>query len=336
MKKWCVLLALLSLISVIYAEKFATLKELIKPDGMAVGNDRFYVTERESIYIYSLEDFHLIKKIGKKGEGPGEYKINPFGQPLIIYPFDNKFVVNSYSKLTYFTQDGELIKEKKIRPFWMYQPFGDKFVALGFVTNKNNDSVLAVILCDEKFKFLKHIYISDINIGLAGRFELPSSSIAFQIYKNKLYVAVGHQFTIDVFDQKGNKLNRIQKEYQRIPVSKDYEKITMDSLKSNPNFARYLPFFKSRIKFKSHFSVIQDMHTKNDRIYVITYKKKQNKTECIVLDLKGNELKRVFIDYPTFYGYDFKLTFFFHNQSFYNLVDNDDEEVWELHKQDIK
>jgi hypothetical protein len=335
MKRFCVFVLLLSLTFLVYAEKIATLKEVIKPDGMAICKDRILVTEKAIIYMYSLKDLRYIKKIGKGGEGPQEFKVNPFGQPLLIYPADDKFMVNSYNRLSYFTHDGEFIKEKNIKPFWYYQPIGNQFVALGFVENEQHQHVFGVILCDENLEKIKTLYISDINMGFSGKYMFPISSIAFQVYKNKIYISRGDEFTIDIFDRKGNKIKRIKHPYQPIKLTEDYEKKTIGSF-SKPGYQMFGPFMKSRAKFKSHFPVIQDMYVKNDRIYVITYKMKNDKTECIVLDLQGNELKRVFISFPMIYGFDFKLPFYFHNHSYYNLVENEEEEVWEIHKQDIE
>ncbi len=89
MKKIFVFLFLLLLTSVVYTEKISILKELLQPDGMAIGNGRIYVTEKTSIYIYSLKDFNLIKKFGEKGEGPNEFRSSFIGQPMVIYPIEN-------------------------------------------------------------------------------------------------------------------------------------------------------------------------------------------------------------------------------------------------------
>ncbi len=332
MKRFCVIMLFLSLFLFVHAGKVATLKEVLKPDGIAICKDHIYVTEKANIYLYSLTDYRFIKKIGKEGEGPKEFKVNPFGQPLIIYPIDDKFLVNSYNRLSYFTYNGEFIKEKNIKPFWLYQPLGNQFVAMGFVENEKRRHVFGVILCDENLEKIKTLYTSDINMGFSGKYRFPISSISFAVHKNKIYIAQGDEFTIEIFDRKGNKLKRIRHPYQKIQLNKEYETKTINSF-NKPGYRWFGPFLKNRLEFKSHFPVIQDMHVKNDRIYVITYKMKNDKTECIILDLQGNELKRVFISFPMIYGFDFTLPFYFHDHVYYRLVENVDGEVWEIHKQ---
>ena len=54
------------------------------------------------------------------------------------------------------------------------------------------------------------------------------------------------------------------------------------------------------------------------------------------MDLKGKEIKRVFIYFPIAYAMDFKFPFGIYNHHAYNLIENEDEEVWELHRQDLK
>jgi hypothetical protein len=70
----------------------------------------------------------------------------------------------------------------------------------------------------------------------------------------------------------------------------------------------------------------------DDRIYVLTYKMKEGMTECIVMDLKGKEEKRVFVLAPELLGMDFYAKYEIYKGEFYTLLENEDEEVWELHR----
>ena len=66
--------------------------------------------ERITISIFSLDDFNLINRIGKEGEGPGEFKEKVFN----LYFKDGQVLVNSAGRVTYFSEDGKYIKEEKI------------------------------------------------------------------------------------------------------------------------------------------------------------------------------------------------------------------------------
>jgi hypothetical protein len=79
MRKFLLFFMVLLLITAAHGKKIAQLVELSRPQLMEVENDKLFVTEGVNIYIYSLKNFSLIKKFGKDGEGPREFKINPFG-----------------------------------------------------------------------------------------------------------------------------------------------------------------------------------------------------------------------------------------------------------------
>ena len=53
------------------------LPDINKPGFVYLDKKQMYVTEDTSIYIYSLNDLKLIKKFGKRGEGPQEFKTYP-------------------------------------------------------------------------------------------------------------------------------------------------------------------------------------------------------------------------------------------------------------------
>jgi hypothetical protein len=57
-----------------------------------------YVSEGFSVYIYSLTDFQLKKKFGKKGEGPREFIVQP-PVPLIINLREDNIIVTGRGKI---------------------------------------------------------------------------------------------------------------------------------------------------------------------------------------------------------------------------------------------
>jgi hypothetical protein len=321
--------------SFIRAGKIATLEGLMRPDAIDIGNNRIYITEGTTIYIYSLEDFRLLKKFGKAGEGPREFRINPIGPPLVAAPYNDKIYISSDAKVSVFTRDGEFITESKVTPMAAFVPFLDKFLATGFTTDDKNQSLLSINLYNDKFEKIKELYISDMKVGTSFMMDFPMNSFNFPSYKDRIYIVVGKEgFVIDVFDKTGTKLYRIKKDYKPLKVPEEYKTKTMDWFQTNPGYKQFWDFFKNRITFKTHFPAIWDTDVTDDRIYVLTYKKQNGNSECIVLDLKGNEIKRVFVPCPEMWGMDFYPKYNFYNRALYTLVENEDEEVWELHRND--
>jgi hypothetical protein len=118
-----------------FAEKLVTLTEPIKPNYIALDNRQFYIVEDTSVQIYSLRDFKLINKFGRRGEGPGEFLLYTY-----VIPQPGHLLINSFGKVSYFTKKGTLIKELKIKdktariPFF---PLQDGFVGRTLARENN-------------------------------------------------------------------------------------------------------------------------------------------------------------------------------------------------------
>lgn len=336
MRKFFIFIILFSLIFSVSGKKLAILKEISKPNMIGIEGDRFLITEGASVYIYSLKDFSLVKKFGKAGEGPKEFKISPFGPPMIAFYYKDKIVVSSSDKISFFTKDGEFIKEMKIPPFAVARPFLDKFIATGTAKNDEGKTALSVNLYDSKMTRLKILYKSDFEIGPNMSYIYPINNFSFEPYKERLYLIRGKDgFVIDVYNSNGNVLYSIKKTEPRIRVDDFYKEKTFESFKTSPNTKQYWEFFKNRIKFKEFYPPIQGIRLADDLIYLLTYRTKNGKTECIVMDLKGSIKKRVFLPMPMLYGMDYMPKFDFANKKFYYLKENEDEEEWELFVENI-
>ena len=109
-KKVFVLVGLLSLLcSFSFAEIIATLDEVMKPTAIEIDDQNLYVVEGTSVYIYSLKDFKLVKKFGKKGEGPKEFKM----MITRIITQKDDLLINSFGKISFYSKNGKFIKEKQ-------------------------------------------------------------------------------------------------------------------------------------------------------------------------------------------------------------------------------
>jgi hypothetical protein len=70
-KKIMMVFILLFFTSFVWAEKPVALSDLVNPKTITIEGNQIYITELDSIFLYSLNDFKLQKKFGGKGEGPG-------------------------------------------------------------------------------------------------------------------------------------------------------------------------------------------------------------------------------------------------------------------------
>ncbi len=328
---------MLSLLHV-QAEKVAVLEEFGRPEGINIGNGYIYIHERTTVFIYNLKNYKFVNKFGKEGEGPGELKINPFGAPMSVDPHNGKVYISSMAKLSIFSKTGEYEKEYKVNATDTYYPFGERYVCLSTTPKEETgqELVLALFLADENLKKGKLIYKSDLEVGPNFKWDFPITPFYPYMEGDKLFVIAGiHGFAIDVFHQNGKKLYRIKRDYKRIKIPSYYEDKTLKWFETDPNYKQFYEFFKTRIKIKDYYPPIYAMFVDNGKLYVLTNKLKKGQRECIVMDLKGNEKKRIFLPIPELYGMDFRFLFIIKNDYLYKLEENIDDETWELYKIEI-
>lgn len=316
--------------------KKVELPDIMKPGSMTVDDSQLYIVDGTSIYIYSLKDYKLVTKFGKAGEGPKEFKTNPFGPPISVFPYPGHLLVNSTGKISFFTRDGKFKSERRAPQFNIISEIKDHFVGIGF-KQVEQQSYLCVNLYDSEPKKTRELYVSDITVGPNAKFNLPGSTLDYAAYKDKIYVPTGRMdCVIDVFDIEGKRLHRIQKEIEKVPVTSDYKKKSIKWFKNDSPFKQFFQYFKDKIKFKSHFPALKQFFVNSGKIYAITHNKNEDgKNQVIVMDLKGKELKRVFLSMTEGTPIMTSLLYMIYNDHFYQIIENEDEEQWELHIEPI-
>lgn len=319
----------------VQAQKVAVFKEFGQPGSINIGNGCIYIQEKTTIFIYNLKDYKLVNKFGKEGEGPGELKINPFGAPMIVFPINNKVYVSSLAKLTIFSKTGEYLNEHRLNSTDTYFPFGEKYICFSTTPKEENSQeiVAAFFLADENLEKVKVIYKSDFEVNQDSKIEFPITPFDPSIDGDKLYVIDGIQgFAIDAFNQNGEKIYQIKRDYNRLKIPSSYKDKTRQWFLKHPDWKHLYEIFKSRISFKEYYPPIHSMIVNNGKIYVMTNKIEKDQRECIVMDLQGNELKRSYLPIPEQYGLDFNVYFTIRDNLLYKLEENIDEETWELYR----
>lgn len=332
--KW-LLIAWVALMSLSAAEPME-LSQVGKPEMIAVDQDLLYVLEGTTIHMYRLDKGEYLGNFGKDGEGPGEIKKNPFGGPILVVPFQGKLFVTSMGKLTVFSRSGEFIREYKVNASDSFYPFADRFVCMGTHEVSEGKMVMAVFMSDAELNRGKLLYASDFEVGQNFRFEFPMTPFYPTMTDDQLFIIAGKEgFVIDAFDQQGNKQYRIEKEEPLISLPATYQAETEKAFKRNPNFAAAWEFMKNRISYKKHFPQVYGYFPDGNRLFVLTYKMRGDERECIVMDLKGKEIRRIWLPIPEVYGFDFGAQFTAADSVFYYLKENEETENWELHTRSL-
>jgi len=310
------------LVSSLYPAKLHTFSDISKPRMISVDKRFVYISEinTHSVLVYDLNNFKLIKKIGQKGEGPKEFKIPPF-----IHFTSDKIFISGYTKILVYSKTINFLKE--IRPvIWAPGVFP---VQDYFASNQSkaidNRNYTVLTLFNEKFETIKEIPISPESTNEYLFFTTTFS----RSWKDRIYVNhPKERFHIEVFSKFGEKLYTIEKKLDRIEANEKHRHRFIDfalnslgkklfsKFKASKRFDKPLPKFLPDIK---NFYVV------DDKIYVKTFDVDRDKDKYIILNIEGKILETKYLP-KAFYK-----KFTFSDNKFYYLVDNEDEENWELH-----
>ena len=332
-----------------YSKKIGTINEIRKPQMIYANGGFLYIADMTSVFVYSLKDMSFIREMGRKGEGPGEMLPARF-KPHTISASNDKIVYEGARKLIFFSKTGKLIKEvrKNLTAFnFISQNIKatDKFVSFSLNRVKNKDIIGAIKLYDGQFKLIKEL-CTQTYPDQRNRTDMFPDAINFWVYKDKIYVEQSKKgFYIQVYNNLGKKLYAIQKDYEKIKVSKDHKKDYLKFVREDLISSKVQDvdgFFK-KVSFNApeFFPAIREILVVDDKIFVKTFKTSHRKDLFIIMDLKGNILSRQFLPGGLAVRWDDEIDgrlnrfFSISNNRYYYLVENYEEEVFEVFYEDI-
>ncbi len=310
--------------------------ELLKPADIKIDGDRVYVSDRAAIKIFRLPRMQLEKEMGREGEGPGEFKTIPtiFRGSAAIHLREKDIVVSSIGRATFFTRGGEYIKEI-INPYILteFVPFGDRYVGAGFDKNARNE-YLIVNFYDQNLKRGKELLRQE-SFGSGASIDLVSIGIfpSIQVGSGKVFVN-DSKGIIHLFDSEGNQIKTIdishlESKYSPVKVTKERRNRYIDFAKAHHAFKRLYEQDKNRIRFPEVFPLMKDLCLSEDRLYIFTFREKDNLKECYITDLEGNLIKKVWLPVKDMNPRDL-YPYTIHGEKIHQLRENLETEVWEL------
>ena len=322
------LLVLLTFSFSIYGMKVTVLTEIRQPKNMAVDATQLYIAENATVYIYSLDDFKLIKSFGRKGQGPQEFQTFPH-IPITIDVSTDKLIVSSIRKISYFTKQGEFLKEVRALSLALYlQPLGDGFLGRSHV-NYNGFNHAVVNIYDAKLNKLKEVYrVKDPYQGPGKGYKVLDTVFVFRAYKDKILVPGKDDATIDVFDRDLNKLFSIHLDQKKRKLDQNTRKRLTHLMKTSPDTKDAYELIRP-LSFPDYFPVIADFFVDDDTIYVMTWKKENGSNEFFTYDMQGKFKKRLLIPIK----YETELTAYpttIKKGKLYQIVENENKEEWEF------
>ncbi len=318
-----------------FGKKLADLPELMKPSRVFFVDDtQIYIPEGAVINIYSKKNYKLIKKFGKSGEGPKEFRVVP-QLPLSIDAQGKNLVIFSLGKVSYFTKQGEFIKEiKTSSQVFSLMVYGDKFIGR---SRKQDKSVVydTINLYDSTLNKIKELARNRSAFqGIGKGLEVLGKPFLHSVYKNKILLIGKDDATIDIFNGDMKKLRSIKLDGKKISMKQDFKDKVIDLLKNGEATKSYFSIFKP-IRFPDYFPIIAAFFVDNNVIYVLTWTKNPNEYGCSIFGIDGKFVKNVSIPIK----FQDSLTPYpiaIHNGVLYQIVENDEDEMWELHASEIK
>jgi len=336
MKKIVFILVLLTLSFGIVQSESYRLNEILNPDSIFVSKEKIYITEGATIYIYSKKNIKYLGKFGKKGEGPGEINGSRMGRvSFTINTVGNSIFIHNRSKVIFYTKDGQFIREKRLAGGIIrgLLPVGNNFVARSFKIGKDRSRTESISIYDKNFK-----KISEVTGKAEKKFERGSF---FKIYfevsifnmrssENRIFLNNTKEFIINKYDQNGKNLKPIIIKYDLINVSVNQKSKIKNYYKNESRFSKFWERIKTRFDIANQYPAIKKFFVSNNKIYIQTYKRTPKGDEFYILDTNNGKVlnKRIFPIGIANIIEDFP--YYIDGKKIYNLLENEDEEEWEL------
>ena len=338
MKKTIFLLTFLLIFSSFGFTAVHLMENLVKPSMIIVKDNRLYVLEKTTISIYSIKDMKLIKKFGKSGEGPREFMARPYGPPMSMSFVNGELVVNSTNKLSYFNPIGKFLRERKAFANLVLYQVKDNFIAIGPSQDDEGKFRISIRLFSNELKELKKLFHTNISVNPQHDFIMPLSAITHNAsYKGEIFIPESNKdFIIGIFDHQGNRISKIEKNFEKVNIPEKFKLETHEWFKKYSPYKQFYENMKQFIKFKEYFPAIRDIYLADNLIHVITYKRKGDLWECVILDMKGKEIKRLFVPLDRYVPFTYyAILYSIENGKMYSLIEDEDEETWELHMTEL-
>lgn len=348
MKKIIILFIMIFLLmlsgTALYSNNPLELRELAKPEMMTTDGNKLYILDGIEVYIYSMNDYTLLGKIGKQGDGPGEFKTT-FVDRLKLQLDNGNILLNNMNKMARFSSDGTLIREKRF-PFIVMQivPVENHFAVTRFLPGANGVNQLAVQLMDDQLVKIKTLYTrEEISFRKSGKLDCPNEQIFVRYAWDRLYIVdqIDKTLHIRVFDRRGNPLPAIKKDDPPMKMPESYKEEVLawaDAQQSQirPHADRLrisMDQMKQMIYYHPVLPAARYFTTNSDTFIVQTYLKKEDRSQFIFLDKEGKTSAKVYLTdaEPGRVKMSPTATYTFYKNRYLFLMENPDTETWELH-----
>lgn len=339
MRKIILFALLFSFVLSLIGEKKGELDSLARPEKIVVAGDKLYVLEGTFVYIYSMKDCRLLKRFGKKGNGPGELNSTP-RYKLQLEVYKEEIILNSKNKIVFLTRQGEFIRERRV-PFIILQviPIDNNYAITKSVFNESGTNSIAVLFFDSEFKEIRTAYSRNFpHFRKSGKIDMLPHLVFIRKYNNKIFsFDQKDDFIIHVFNSSGKILKKIKAPCKKKKVTKEYINKTWEWASKDVRLRTVSEEKRRMAYFPEHFPVMKNFVVDDNKIYVHTYQMKisENKSEFVVIDFSGKILKKMYLRGADINTIEFA-PYTFKKGKYIYLFENPESEKIELHIESIR
>jgi len=327
----------LSILNLMFARKVGNMPEVSKFEELFIYKNYVYAIDYQvHVDIYSLNPFRYIKQASRYGSGPGETIIFPC---MVIYP--DHFCLYRLGKCMFFTHNGDYIKEFRIsKPqLYLFAPIGENYLTHS-ITQDQTNAYHELSICSytekEGIQHKKVVYIYTSPHKKKKNNKIPYSPYGecrkYAIKGDRIFVPDSTRgMFAEIYDFNGNRISRIQLDYEKIKVPEDNKKKVKEDLESIAAFKATDDYYF--LDFPEYYPPFQYATLDNGKVYFVTFYKKGQMREIYIADWKGKFIKRAYVSSLI----DLEnMRCVIADNKFYYVYENEETEEWELHAEDIK
>jgi hypothetical protein len=325
----------------IYPQQSFNLEEISIPHCLSVFKDHIYILENGTVYVYEISEAKLVRKFGKRGEGPGETQNFPVRGNMLFVNYRGVYI-DARNKIVLFSHHGQLVKEyKKPYEHFYVKPFQNLWITLYRFPSKKGFN-LGVSLCDSKFNVQKRLGSKSI-INNKGEFDLMPDAFNFCVGKDVFFIEFSEEdFLIIGYLERGKQAIQIQEKLEKQKVSADDIDFVFEEIKHDPETKLMggLQAFKKRTKYKipDHLPIIKNISCDSGILFVKTFIRRDYSHLFYFYKVTGEKLGQAYLPFGVTDNLDDQLTgrldryYSFSGDFYYYLQENEEKSIWQIHR----
>ncbi|MEN8223140.1 MAG: hypothetical protein ABFR36_07750 [Acidobacteriota bacterium] len=329
MKKLLVILLLYSFVFIVNGKKIAEFEDIYNLIYFYIDGNDLYAIDGEGVKHFSIRDMELKRIIGKKGEGPGEYK----GFPRVKITHD-QIMITGFTKILFFSRNGEYINEVKKPVNYSANIVGKNIlVTESDIDSKNRLAKSSVWVSDKNFNKIRDLYSYERKLP-----EIPEKKSVKLKFDRELFhslpIAVtgdeniyvyrkSKNFSIDIYNSMGDKVRTLKREVTLVKITEEFKKNFIAFMDQNRVKVNDGVSFDWNYIFTEYIPPITYLRVQDNKLYITTYDKTGKNKKISMMDMNGKILKKGMVP--------LKYKSVMDEDKIYYMIDNENDEVWELH-----